>query len=589
MGLTTPARSDYQTGVDAYSNGNFKLALEEWLPLAEGGDATAQNSVGALYDHGLGVEEDDATAAHWYQLAADQNLPLAMRNIANMYSGGHGVPFDQGLAESWYEKAARMGDPVAIKRMAALQPSSEFASAAEAATVAEAAPAAEPMTVAGDDQVAEAAPAAPIAEPTPAAMPAAAPEESAPVTQSDTDQPLQYGDTGAPAPAAAPAAAAPAAAAPAAAAPAAAAPPAVAPAATPAATQQAAITPPPAPGDPNNWLIGMWQGPSLGCPPDGGLEFAPGETRSYYGGQIAARLQAKYEVAGDRVTVTSTAVDGVASSYEYERRGPNTFVISAIPADMPSSLIGVEHRRCGAAPKVAAAPAAAPKAEPAPAPAPAPTPAPQAAAPTPKPLVPEEPIAEAPPAPKPAPMAPVTEALIAQSPQTAAPQTAAPQTAAPQTAAPQTAAQSAPGGSAQEGWDAFGRGDYAGALAVWQPLAEQGDVSMQLLVGSIYDFGQGVPQDDAQAVKWYERAAAQGSAKGQYQAGAVYARSPQVKDPVQGYKWLTIAARTLASGPQGGVTADQATTLRTLIQGEMSKDDIAKAKAEADAFKPTKG
>ena len=93
MGLSTPARSDYQAGVDAYSNGNFKLALEEWLPLAEGGDATAQNSVGALYDHGLGVDEDDATAAHWYQLAADQNLPLAMRNIAAMYAGGHGVPF----------------------------------------------------------------------------------------------------------------------------------------------------------------------------------------------------------------------------------------------------------------------------------------------------------------------------------------------------------------------------------------------------------------------------------------------------------------------------------------------------------------
>ena len=129
MGLSAPARSDYQTGVDAYSNGNFKLALEEWLPLAEGGDATAQNSVGALYDHGLGVDEDDATAAHWYQLAADQNLPLAMRNIANMYAGGYGVPFDQALAESWYEKAARMGDPVSIKRMAALRPSSEFAAA----------------------------------------------------------------------------------------------------------------------------------------------------------------------------------------------------------------------------------------------------------------------------------------------------------------------------------------------------------------------------------------------------------------------------------------------------------------------------
>jgi TPR repeat protein len=519
-GLSSPAKSDYQTGADAYSNGNFKLALEAWMPLAEGGDATAQNSVGALYDHGLGVDEDDATAAHWYQLAAEQNLPLAMRNLANMYSGGHGVPYDEALAESWYEKAARMGDPVAIKRMATLRPSSEFAAAAEAPIVTEAATAADPMTVAGDDQAADVAP---VAEPAPAESPA--------VAQGESSEPLQYGDTGSSAPAAAPTA-------------------------TP--VQQAAITPA-APGETGNWLIGMWQGPSLGCPPNGGLEFLPGETLSYYSGRIAARLKAKYEVAGDRVTVTSTGVDGVGSKYEYERRGPDTFVITAVPSDMPSSMIGAEHRRCGVTPKMAAAPKAAP----------APTPAPQAAAPTPEPFAPQETIVEAQPAPKAVPVTPVTEA-----------QQPAPIARPQQAAAPQAAAT----GSA--GWDAFGRGDYAAALAIWQPLAEQGDVQTQLLIGSIYDLGQGVPQDDAEAVKWYERAAMQGSAKGQYQLGAVYARSPQIKDPVLGYKWLTIAARTLASGPQGGVTADQATTLRTLIEGQLSKEQIAKAKAEADAFKP---
>jgi TPR repeat protein len=546
LGLSAPARSDYQTGVDAYSNGNFKQALEQWLPLAEGGDATAQNSVGALYDHGLGVDEDDATAVYWYQLAADQSLPLAMRNLANMYAGGHGVPFDETLAASWYEKAARMGDPVSIKRMAALQPAGEFAAAAQPATVAEAAPVepipapvAEPMTVAGDDQVAEAVPAqaepapAPesVAEPAPA--PAAAPTERP--AQSDSDQPPQYGDTGSPAPAAT---------------------------ATPAATQQAAVTPPAA-SDPSNWLIGMWQGPSLGCPPDGGLEFLSDETLSYYGGQIAARLKAKYEVAGDQVKVTTTGIDGVDSSYEYERRGPDTFVITAVPADMPSSMIGVEHRRCGATPKIAATPTPAPKT--------APAPAPQAAAPTPKPFVPEKSAAETQPAPSAVPVEPVAEA---------------PKPAPIQGAQQATTPQNAPAGSADAGWDAFGRGDYAGALAIWQPLAEQGDVNVQLLIGSIYDLGQGVPQDDAEAVKWYERAAAQGSAKGQYQLGAIYARSAQVKDPFQGYKWLTIAANTLANGPQGGVTVDQATTLRTLIEGELNKDQIAKARAEAKAFKP---
>ena len=119
----------------------------------------------------VGVDEDDATAAYWYQLAADQNLPIAMRNLANMYAGGYGVPFDESLAESWYEKAAKMGDPVAIKRMATLRPASEFAAAAETTSVAEAAPAApaaEPMSVAGDDEVAEAAPAEPAPEPSPA-------------------------------------------------------------------------------------------------------------------------------------------------------------------------------------------------------------------------------------------------------------------------------------------------------------------------------------------------------------------------------------------------------------------------------------
>jgi TPR repeat protein len=541
MGLNSPAKSDYQTGVDAYSKGNFKEAMAEWLPLAEGGDATAQNSVGALYDHGLGVDENDATAAYWYQLAADQKLPLAMRNLANMYAGGHGVPYDKDLAASLYEKAASLGDPVAIKRMAVLSPSSEFA-AATTSEPADPVQAAEPMTIAGDDQVAEASP---VPEAPAPAAPAPAPTAPAPTTpveapaaaESDSDQPLQYGDS-APDPAASDEAA-------------------------PATTQQAAVTPPPAVSDHDNWLIGMWQGPSLGCPPGGGMEFVPGETRSYYGGQIAAQLQAKYEVAGDRVAVTSIGVDGVGHRYEYERRGPDTFVITSVPPDMPSSMIGIEHHRCASAPLAVAA---APAAEPAPA-APAPAAEPEVAAPAPaaKPFAPAAPAPATQPTPKAVPVEPVAEASKPEPIPGAQQATAAP--------------------SAQAGWDAFGRGDYKGALEIWQPLAENGDPTMQLLVGSIYDYGQGVPQDDAEAVKWYERAAEQGSAKGQYQLGAIYARSAQVRDSVQGYKWLTIAARTLASGPQAGITADQATTLRTLIAGQMSEADIAKAKQEADAFK----
>jgi TPR repeat protein len=556
--LSTPAKSDYQAGVEAYSRGDFKAAMAEWLPLAEGGDAVAQNSVGALFDHGLGVDEDDAMAAHWYQQAADQNLPLAMRNLAGKYASGHGVPYDKALAEHWYEKAAQMGDPVAINYMTTLSPSSEFAAAtAEPIAVPQdgqleaLATGPEPMSVAGDGEPPEAAPVADeaplVAKAASPAEPASSETESAEAppasaaAESDSGEALQYGDSETPA-AAASSPTTPA----------------------PAATQQAAVTPPPA-ADSGNWLIGMWQGPSLGCPPDGGMEFLSDATLSYYGGQIAAKLEAKYKVDGDRVAVTTTGVDGVGHTYEYERRGPDTFVIAAVPPEMPSSLIGVEHRRCGLTPApVATAPA--------PEPAPAPTPAPAAES-----FVPDTPAPEAKaemqPSPKAVPVEPVVEA--AEPAPIAGAQQAA---AAPDDAAP---------GSAQEGWDAFGRGDYERALAVWRPLAEKGDVTTQVLVGSIYDYGQGVPQDDAEAVKWYERAAAQGSAKGQYQAGSVYARSPQIKDPVQGYKWLTIAARTLHDGPKDGITADQATTLRTLLERQMSEADIAKAKQEAEAFKVT--
>jgi TPR repeat protein len=53
-------------------------------------------------------------------------------------------------------------------------------------------------------------------------------------------------------------------------------------------------------------------------------------------------------------------------------------------------------------------------------------------------------------------------------------------------------------------------GDYATALKLWTPLAEQGDVEAQNNLGTMYANGQGVPQDYATAANWYGRAAGQG-------------------------------------------------------------------------------
>ncbi len=54
-----------------------------------------------------------------------------------------------------------------------------------------------------------------------------------------------------------------------------------------------------------------------------------------------------------------------------------------------------------------------------------------------------------------------------------------------------------------EGMAAYKRGDYATALREWRPLAEQGHNGAQNNLGLMYDNSRGVPQDYAEAAKWY--------------------------------------------------------------------------------------
>jgi TPR repeat protein len=54
------------------------------------------------------------------------------------------------------------------------------------------------------------------------------------------------------------------------------------------------------------------------------------------------------------------------------------------------------------------------------------------------------------------------------------------------------------------------RRDYATALRLIRPLAEQGDASAQYNLGVFYDNGLGVPQDYVSALMWLNLSAAQG-------------------------------------------------------------------------------
>ena len=70
LALATPAWAGFDEGMAAFKRGHYKTALREWRPLAEQGDACAQNGLGKIYRSGLGVPEDYAEALKWYRLAA---------------------------------------------------------------------------------------------------------------------------------------------------------------------------------------------------------------------------------------------------------------------------------------------------------------------------------------------------------------------------------------------------------------------------------------------------------------------------------------------------------------------------------------
>ena len=62
------------------------------------------------------------------------------------------------------------------------------------------------------------------------------------------------------------------------------------------------------------------------------------------------------------------------------------------------------------------------------------------------------------------------------------------------------------------GLKAFQAGDFQTALKEWNPLADQGHAGAQYNLGIMYANGYGVPEDDAEAVRWYRLAADQGHA-----------------------------------------------------------------------------
>src|SRR5712692_8709765 len=85
--------------------------------------------------------------------------------------------------------------------------------------------------------------------------------------------------------------------------------------------------------------------------------------------------------------------------------------------------------------------------------------------------------------------------------------------------------------------------DQAASVDSLKKRAAQGDAEAQFSLGIMYANGQGVPQDYAEALKWFRLAAAQGIAKAQNSLGSIYANGQGVpQDSAEALKWFRLAA-----------------------------------------------
>ena len=116
------------------------------------------------------------------------------------------------------------------------------------------------------------------------------------------------------------------------------------------------------------------------------------------------------------------------------------------------------------------------------------------------------------------------------------------------------------------------------AVKWYRKAADQRLTLAQYNLGLAYAAGEGVPEDDREAVKWYRKAADQGLALAQFNLGVAYATGAGVpEDYVKSYAWMNLAA---AQGNKRAVDA------KNLLKLEMTAEQVAEAQElSASLFK----
>jgi uncharacterized protein len=124
--------------------------------------------------------------------------------------------------------------------------------------------------------------------------------------------------------------------------------------------------------------------------------------------------------------------------------------------------------------------------------------------------------------------------------------------------------------------------DYAQALQWYQKAADQNHRLAQFNLGQMFAQGQGMPRSDSMAVMWIRRAADGGDSGAQFNMGDRYARASMhgsemdaAESRIESYKWFTLAAAQ--SYRDALVRSDSATM-------KMTREEVTEGNRRVNTF-----
>ena len=124
--VSAAARADVKEGVDAYNAGDYKKAIDEWMPAAAKNDPAALFNLGQVYRLGKGVKPDVHVAESYYMRAAKLGHVPAQGNLASLYLDRKGELFDPKKGIDWLTKAAYHGNTLSRYMLGVIYFNGEF-------------------------------------------------------------------------------------------------------------------------------------------------------------------------------------------------------------------------------------------------------------------------------------------------------------------------------------------------------------------------------------------------------------------------------------------------------------------------------